>query len=85
MTVNGTRLPELSFYSLEQLEDWIGQLEVSMAERHAALVNAYIRDIKTKLNRFIKVGLGYLSLDRQIVTLSGGELQRLRDVYKRQI
>lgn len=78
VTVNGTRLQELSFYSLEQLEDWIGQLEVSMAERHAALVNAYIRDIKTKLNRFIKVGLGYLSLDRQIVTLSGGELQRLR-------
>lgn len=78
VTVNGTRLPELSFYSLEQLEDWIRQMEVSLAERHAALVNAYIRDIKTKLNRFIKVGLGYLSLDRQIVTLSGGELQRLR-------
>lgn len=78
VTVNGTRLPELSFYSLEQLEDWIRQLEVSLAERHAALVNAYIRDIKTKLNRFIKVGLGYLSLDRQIITLSGGELQRLR-------
>lgn len=34
--------------------------------------------METKLKRFINVGLGYLSLDRQTVTLSGGELQRLR-------
>lgn len=78
VTVNGTRLPELSFYSLEHLADWIRRLKGSVSKKYASLVNAYFLDIETKLNRFIKVGLGYLSLDRQIVTLSGGELQRLR-------
>ena len=78
VTVNGMRLPELSGYSLEQLHGWIGELTESLAPGHYELVEAYIRDIHTKLMRFIHVGLGYLSLDRQIITLSGGELQRLR-------
>lgn len=78
VTVNGTRLPELSFYSLERLADWIRQLKASVSKQYITLVNAYFLDIETKLKRFIKVGLGYLSLDRQVVTLSGGELQRLR-------
>ena len=42
------------------------------------LAEDYLRDIRTKLNRLIRVGLGYLTLDRQIITLSGGESQRLR-------
>lgn len=76
--VNGTRLPQLSQYSLEELCDWISDLSHSLAKQHYELAEAYLRDINTKLLRFINVGLGYLSLDRQTVTLSGGELQRLR-------
>lgn len=78
VTVNHTRLPELSLFSLERLSQWMDVLETSLSERQQELVCAYLRDIKTKLNRFLKVGLGYLTPDRQTVTLSGGELQRLR-------
>ncbi|MFQ8832210.1 MAG: ATP-binding cassette domain-containing protein [Ruthenibacterium lactatiformans] len=35
-------------------------------------------DLQTKLRRLSDVGLGYLSLERQAGTLSGGETQRLR-------
>ena len=78
VTVYGIRLPKLSFYSLEALVDWLDELEDSLSEEHRMLVEAYLRDMRTKLCRFINVGLGYLTLDRQIVSLSGGELKRFR-------
>ena len=78
ITVNRTRLPELSHFSLEKLYQWICELEDSISQKHLELVKAYLLDLKTKLTRVINVGLGYLTVDRQVVTLSGGELQRLR-------
>ncbi|MDF2538041.1 MAG: uvrA [Herbinix sp.] len=78
ITVNGTRLPQLSQFSLEKLCQWINELSASLNGQHLELVKAYLLDIKTKLTRVINVGLGYLTVDRQIVTLSGGELQRIR-------
>lgn len=78
VTVNRTRLPELSRFSLEKLYQWICELEDSLSEKHLELVKAYLLDLKTKLTRVINVGIGYLTVDRQVVTLSGGELQRLR-------
>lgn len=78
ITVSQTRLPELSSYSLEQLYEWIKTLHQSLSLKHLQLVEDYLIDIQTKLKRFLRVGLGYLTLDRQIMTLSGGELQRLR-------
>ncbi|MGF7145141.1 excinuclease ABC subunit A [Anaerotaenia torta] len=78
ITVQGTRLPQLSSYSLEKLCQWINELSASLTEQNMELVRAYLLDIKTKLTRVVNVGLGYLTVDRQIITLSGGELQRLR-------
>lgn len=78
VTVNETTLPHLSRISLERLLGWTEELAASLPTKHFVLVESYLLDIKTKLSRFLKVGLGYLCLDRQIVTLSGGELQRLR-------
>lgn len=78
ITVNGTRLPQLSQYSLEKLCQWMDELAALLTEQQMEVVKAYLLDIKTKLTRVINVGLGYLTVDRQIVTLSGGELQRIR-------
>lgn len=78
VTVNDVRLPELSLYSLERLYQWTKDLGAQISEKQKEFTVDYLLDIQTKLNRFINVGLGYLSLDRQITTLSGGELQRLR-------
>ena len=78
ITVNGVRLPQLSQFSLEKLCQWVNELAASLPKQHLELVKAYLLDMNTKLTRVINVGLGYLTVDRQIVTLSGGELQRIR-------
>lgn len=78
VTVDGTRLPELTLLSLQELSDWVACLQGRLRPAERSLVEAYLLDLQTKLQRIIKVGLGYLSLDRQAITLSGGELQRLK-------
>lgn len=78
VTVENTRLPELVTLSLEELIEWIGRLEKALDDASRSLVAAYLLDLTTKIRRMINVGLGYLSLDRQTITLSGGELQRIK-------
>ena len=78
VTVAGARLPQLARLSLEGLYAWVEALEQTLSEGELRQVEAYLRDLKTKLRRLRNVGLGYLTLDRQTATLSGGEGQRIR-------
>ena len=78
VTVKRMRLPGLSASSLTGLVDWIRELDANLTHSEQLLAGVYVADLKTKLKRILKLGLGYLSLDRQTMTLSGGEAQRLR-------
>lgn len=78
VTVESVRLPELSLLSLEELYAWLRKLEHSLAGAKHSLIESYLLDLKTKIQRILNVGLGYLSLDCQTITLSGGELQRVK-------
>lgn len=76
--VYNKRLPELVHYSLEELNQWVLGLKNSIQYEKQMLVDAYLLDLNTKIQRIINVGLDYLTLDRQTMTLSGGELQRIK-------
>jgi len=77
-TVMDTRLPVLSTMALDALREWISRLGEYLGEREKTLVEPYLLDLETKIRRIVQVGLGYLSLDRQTMTLSGGEGQRIK-------
>lgn len=78
VTVLDTRLPELVSLSLEELYEWLLKLEDFVSGINKYMVESYLLDLKTKIKRIVNVGLGYLSLDRQTMTLSGGEAQRIK-------
>lgn len=78
VTVLDTRLPELVSLSLVELFQWLIKLENSVSDSDKLMVERYLLDLKTKIQRIVNVGLGYLSLDRQTMTLSGGEAQRIK-------
>jgi excinuclease ABC subunit A len=78
VTVLDTRLPELVSVSLQELSRWMLRLKDSLGGEQFILVEVYLLDLETKIRRIVAVGLGYLSLDRQTITLSGGEAQRIK-------
>lgn len=69
---------ELSSYNIETLMEWFEELESRLTERQNVIAKEILKEIRKRLGFLHDVGLGYLSLDRPLKTLSGGEAQRIR-------
>lgn len=78
VTVAGIRLPKLANYSLEQLLTWVQTVSNLLDEKQKRYVDHLLFDMETKINRLLAVGVGYLTLNRQTITLSGGEQQKIK-------
>lgn len=73
--VGGRSLPEVVAMSIDQAERFFRGLEFDGAR--AAVGERLLSEIRSRLTYLVEVGLGYLTLDRQTGTLSGGEAQRI--------
>lgn len=78
VTVADVRFPEAIRMNIEELLQWISGLPEVLNPAQAASVQPVLQEIYMKLSDYIRIGLGYLSLDRPVPTLSGGEWQRLQ-------
>jgi excinuclease ABC subunit A len=66
-------------FSQQTVEDavrFIGGLDLT--DQQQAIVTDVVREIRARLQFLVEVGLGYLTLNRESGTLSGGEAQRIR-------
>ena len=74
--VNSLNIYELSNKSIEELELFILNLNLSQTEKE--ICELILSELKHRLKFLINVGLKYLTLNRKAETLSGGEAQRIR-------
>ncbi|MGQ9716397.1 MAG: excinuclease ABC subunit UvrA [Anaerolineae bacterium] len=76
VTVAGKNIYELTRMTAKGLLEWLNGLELTEKER--IIADRILKEVGSRLQFMVDVGLDYLTLDRTAETLSGGEAQRIR-------
>ena len=71
-------IAQLSAMDISALRSWIDEAEAHLDNRQHAIATEILKEIRSRLDFLLRVGLDYLSLDRPSESLSGGESQRIR-------
>ena len=76
--IAGKNIADLAAMELGDLYQWICETEQHLEEKQRQIAGEIFKEIRVRLKFLLDVGLEYLSLNRQSMTLSGGESQRIR-------
>ena len=71
-------ISELAKLDINELEKWFEDLDTKLSKKQAIIASEILKEIKTRIQFLLDVGLDYLTLDRTSKSLSGGEAQRIR-------
>lgn len=71
-------IAEVANLDINDLKEWLEHVEEHMENKEKKIAQEIIKEIKTRVNFMLEVGLEYLTLNRQSISLSGGESQRIR-------
>lgn len=76
--IAGKHIGDLATMDLAELKVFFDSVEKSLNKDQLVIATEILKEIRTRLNFVLEVGLDYLSLHRSAKTLSGGEAQRIR-------
>ena len=71
-------IAELANMDIADLRQWLDQVEEHLDSKGRKIAAEILKEIRTRVSFLLEVGLEYLTLNRQSVSLSGGESQRIR-------
>ena len=71
-------IADVASLDMGDLKEWLDHVEEHLEEKERKIAHEIVKELKTRVNFLLEVGLNYLSLNRQSATLSGGESQRIR-------
>ena len=76
--LDGTHIGELAMLDIQGLAGWFEGLETRLSEKQQRIGAEVLKEIRKRIGFLLDIGLDYLSLNRPLRTLSGGEAQRIR-------
>ena len=76
--INGTSITDLNSMDIKKLREWIFSVKENLDDNQKIIADPIIKEIKKRVELMYNLGLEYLSLERPLRTLSGGEAQRIR-------
>ncbi len=76
--IDGKDISEVGSMEISTLARWLSDLPTRLDPRHKAIARDIVRELRDRVQFLLDVGLDYLTLNRPVATLSGGEGQRIR-------
>ena len=76
--IDGKNIAEPASMDISELSKWINGLEEKLSPSQRTIAVEILKEIRSRLDFILEVGLDYLTLNRPSATLSGGESQRIR-------
>ena len=76
--IHDKNIAQLAEMDISDLVSWLENVEQLLGDKQALIATEILKEIRTRLQFLVDVGLTYLSLNRPSVSLSGGESQRIR-------
>ena len=76
--LDGTHIGELAMLDIQGLANWFEGFESRLSEKQQRIGAEVLKEIRKRIGFLLDIGLDYLSLNRPLRTLSGGEAQRIR-------
>ena len=71
-------ISDLAQMDIVDLANWFANIEKNLSIKQQKIASEIIKEIRTRIQFLLDVGLDYLSIDRSSKSLSGGEAQRIR-------
>ena len=76
--ITDKNISDLVQMDVTELANWFNNIEQKMSKKQVIIAGEILKEIRTRIQFLVDVGLEYLTLDRTSKSLSGGEAQRIR-------
>ncbi|MEM6298398.1 MAG: excinuclease ABC subunit UvrA, partial [Bacteroidota bacterium] len=76
--ITDKNIAELAQMDIKTLADWFDNVHKDLSKKQMRIAEQVLKEIRKRVHFLLDVGLDYLTLDRPVRTLSGGESQRIR-------
>ncbi len=76
--IHDKNIAELAQMDISYLVKWFGEAEKYLNDKQKLIATEILKEIRSRLQFLLDVGLSYISLNRSSQSLSGGESQRIR-------